>query len=141
MLLITFKKCLMCLLRSGVRSISPILRALFSSDWVSLDASITNIDGKVTYQFTLPEGLKPPSALSGYIQTSVQELGGRAVAATKWISIHPHSHYVGIKRPKSGTVKRNEKVTFNYISIDTEGNTAAGRTLKVTISAIDNSHR
>ena len=113
----------------------------FQHDRMNLDAAITNIDGKVKYQFTLPEDLKPPSALSGYIQTSVQELGGRAVAATKWISIHPYSHYVGIKRPKSGTVKRNEKVTFNYISIDPEGSPATGRTLKVTISAIDNSHR
>ena len=108
----------------------------FEAKWINLDEAVTNIDGKVTYQFTLPEGLKPPSALSGYIQATVQELGGRAVSASKTISIHPYSHYVGIKRPQSGTVKRNEKVKFDYIVLDTAGNIAAGRTLQVTISVL-----
>lgn len=113
----------------------------FEAKWINLDEAVTDIDGKVTYQFTLPESLKPPSALSGYIQATVQELGGRAVSASKRISIHPYSHYVGIKRPQLGTVKRNEKVKFDYIVLDTAGNIAAGRTLQVTISALDDSPR
>ena len=113
----------------------------FSPDRVQLDEMITDIDGKAAYRFTLPEGLKPPSALSCAIQATVQELGGRAVSASQRISIHPYSHYVGIKRPESGTVKRHSEVRFDYIVLDTEGNVAAGRTLKVSISAIDNSHR
>ena len=117
------------------------LKRTFSHDRVKLAETVTDIDGKATYQFTLPEGLKPPSSLSGYIQATVQELGGRAVSTSNNVSIHPYSHYVGIKRPQSGTVKRNEKVEFNYIVIDTEGNTTSGRTLKATISAVSNLDR
>lgn len=113
----------------------------FEAKRINLDEAVTNIDGKATYQFRLPEDLKSPSALSGYIQATVQELGGRAVSASKRISIHPYSHYVGIKRPQSGTVKRNEKVKFAYVVLDTAGNVAPGRTLQVTISTLDNSPR
>lgn len=112
----------------------------FSHQQVQLDTTVTDIDGKVEYQFTLPEDLKPPSALNAYVSTTVQELGGRAVSASKRLTVHPYSHYVGIKRPKQGTVKRNEEVTFNYIVIDPEDNVNAGRTLKVTFSAIERSH-
>ncbi len=112
----------------------------FSHQRVQLDTAVTDIDGKVEYQFTLPEDLKPPSALNANISTTVQELGGRAVSASKRLTVHPYSHYVGIKRTKTGTVKRNEETTFNYIVIDPEGNVDAGRTLKVTISAIERPH-
>ncbi len=113
----------------------------FEHDGVSLDEAITNVDGKATYQITLPEGLKPPSSLNVNIGATVQEPGGRSVTNSKWASVHPYSHYVGLKRPQSGTVKLNEKATFDYISIDPEGNTVPGRTLKATISAISQSRR
>lgn len=113
----------------------------FEHERVTLGEVLTNSKGKATYQISFPEGLKPPSALSGSIQATVQEPGGRAVTNSVRISIHPYSHYVGIKRTQSGTVKRNEKITFDYISIDPEGNTAPGRTLKATISAISHSRR
>ena len=113
----------------------------FSFDRVNLDGIVTNIDGIATYQFTLPEDLKPASSLSGYVMATVQELGGRAVTASKWFSVHPYSHYVGIKRPEAGTVKRNDEVEFNYIALDTKGEPTAGRNLKATISIVSNWHR
>ena len=111
----------------------------FNEKWVELGETRTNIDGKATYQFTLPDDVKPPALLNSVIQTTVQELGGRAVTASQQISIHPYSHYVGIKRPQLATVKRDEKVIFNYIVIDTLGNAAAGRTLKISVSTISGS--
>ena len=108
---------------------------------VKLNETVTNIEGKATYQFTLPEGLKPPITLRGYIQTSVQEPGGRAVTNGKMLTIHPYSHYVGIKQQKPGTVKRHEETKFDYIVIDTDGNLMADRTLQVTISNINYPHR
>lgn len=112
----------------------------FEHEPVRFDDVLTNNDGKAVYQFLLPEGLKPPSSLGVNIGATVREPGGRAVTtSTKWVSVHPYSHYVGLKRPQSGTVKLNEEVTFDYISIDTEGNTVPGRTLKATISAISQS--
>ena len=113
----------------------------FSFDTVNFDQAVTDIDGIATYQFTLPAGLKPPSSLSGYVMATVQELGGRSVTASKWFTVHPYSHYVGINRPEAGTVKRNEEVTFNYIALDTDGEPTAGRTLKATISTVSNWHR
>ena len=111
----------------------------FNEKWIELDETRTNIDGKATYQFTLPDDVKPPSLLNSVIQTTVQELGGRAITASQQISIHPYSHYVGIKCPQLATVKRNEKVIFNYIVIDNLGNAAAGRTLKIIVSTISGS--
>ena len=113
----------------------------FSFDIVNLDQKVTDIEGIATYQFTLPEGFKPPSSLSGYVMATVQELGGRAVSASKWFTVHPYSHYVGIKRLEAGTVKRNEEVVFNYIALDTDGKTTAGRTLKATIFTVSNWYR
>ncbi len=113
----------------------------FSFDTVNFDQAVTDIDGIAIYQFTLPEGLKPSSSLSGYVMATVQELGGRSVTASKGFTVHPYSHYVGIKRPESGTVKRNEEVVFNYIALDVDGEPTAGRTLKATIYTISNWHR
>ncbi len=113
----------------------------FSFDTVNFDAVVTNIDGIATYQFTLPQDLKPASSLSGYAMVTVKELGGRAVTESKWFSVHPYTHYVGIKRPEAGTVKRNKEVVFNYISLDTSGEPTAGRNLKATISIVSNWNR
>ncbi len=108
---------------------------------VNLNETVTDIEGKATYQFTLPEGLKPPTTLHGYIQTTVQEPGGRAVTHGKELTIHPYTHYVGIKQQKPGTVKQHEETKFDYIVVDTDGNPTANRTLQVTISKIDYPHR
>ena len=98
--------------------------------------STTGADGKTTYHFTLPDTLEPPSLLNGVIYATVQESGGRAVTASHQVAIHPYSHYVGIKRLTSGTVKPHEEVVFNYVVVDNGGNAAAGRTLQLTVFAI-----
>lgn len=113
----------------------------FQYKQVDLNETVTDIEGKAVYQFTLPEGLKPPITLRGYIQTTVQEPGGRAVTHGKELTIHPYTHYVGIKQQKPGTVKQHEETKFDYIVIDTDGNPIADRTLQVTISKIDYPHR
>lgn len=109
----------------------------FQHKHVKLNETVTDIEGKATYQFTLPEGLKPPTTLQGYIQTTVQELGGRAVTNGKVLTIHPYTHYVGIKQQEPGTVKQHEETKFDYVVIDTDGKPTANRTLQVTISKID----
>ncbi len=114
----------------------------FDYDSVTLDDTITDHDGNATFQFTMPNRLRRKAGLYiGGINATVQELGGRAVTASDLIFIHPYSHYVGIKRTETGTVKLNEDVTFQYIVIDTDENLADGRPLTVTISAIDNTYR
>ena len=101
-----------------------------------LGNATTGADGKTTYHFTLPDNLEPPSLLNGVIYATVQESGGRAVTASHQVAIHPYSHYVGIKRLTSGTVKPHEEVVFNYVVVDNGGKAEAGRTLQLTVSAI-----
>ena len=113
----------------------------FQHKQVKLNETVTDVEGKATYQFTLPEGLKSPTTLYGYIQTTVQEPGGRAVTHGKELTIHPYTHYVGIKQQKPGTVKQHEETKFDYVVIDTDGNLTADRTLQVTISKINYPHR
>lgn len=108
----------------------------FERQWGELGDATTGVDGKATYQFTLPDNLEPPALLKGVINATVQESGGRAVTASHQVAIHPYSHYVGIKPLSSGTGKPGEKMGFTYIVIDKAGNAAAGRTLQLTVSAI-----
>lgn len=108
----------------------------FERQWIQLGKSVTGIDGKTNYRFTLPNGLTPPSLLNGVVTATVSEVRGRAVTAAQRIVIHPYSHYVGIKRPHTGTVKRDEAVTFNYIVVNKAGEAEAGRSLKLTVFTI-----
>lgn len=116
------------------------IRHSFNNQWVDLENTVTDIHGISTYKFNLPKDIKPPSALNCAIQATVQELGGRAVSASKRILVHPYSHYIGINRPEEGTVKRNEKVEFNYIVLNKDGKIEERRPVKVTFSKVDDSH-
>lgn len=93
----------------------------------------TDVEGKAMYKFLLPATVKAPSLLNGILTASVNETGGRAVSASQSVVIHPYSHYVGIKRLNSTTIKPNQEVTLNYISLDQKGNSVAGRDLQLTV--------
>ena len=102
-----------------------------------LGETLTDTDGKANYQFKVSKTEQSTSRLKGTIRVTAQEIGGRAVTASKTISIHSYSHYVGIQREEmTGTVKPNQEVDFKYIVVDQEGNAAAGRTVEVTLYAM-----
>ena len=97
----------------------------------------TDAEGKVEYQFKVPQSEQSTSRLTGTIRVTAQETGGRVVTTDKTISIHSYSHYVGLQREEmTETVKPNQEVGFNYIVVDQEGAAAAGRTVEATLYAI-----
>ncbi len=107
--------------------------ARFEKQRMNLKETKTNNEGKVIYQVMLPEKVKAPSLLNGIFTASVNEPGGRAVTASQRAIIHPYSHYVGIKRPNDGAINRNQEVTIDYIAVDKNGNSVAGRDLLLTV--------
>ncbi len=105
----------------------------FEQQQIPLAEAKTDAEGKCVYQFTLPNTVKAPSLLSGVLTATVSETGGRAVTASQRMVVHPYSHYVGIKRSRSGTIKPNQDVIFNYIAVDKSGEAVAGRALTLNI--------
>jgi len=88
--------------------------------------------GHYSYTFSIPSDIQPPSSLRGIIAATVSEPGGRAVSAYKSIDIHPYSHYVGIRRKEEGYAKISEDTEIEYIVVDHDGKTIAGRELQVS---------
>ena len=110
----------------------------FHTEGVDIGETLTtDAEGKVEYQFKVPQSEQSTSRLTGTIRVTAQETGGRAVTTDKTISIHSYSHYVGLQREEmTGTVKPNQEVGFNYIVVDQEGAAAAGRTVEVKLYAV-----
>ncbi len=108
----------------------------FESQRIELGETKTDAEGKAYYQFTVPEMLKAPSLLNGILTASVSEIGGRAVTAAHRIVIHPYSHYVGIRRATTGSVKINQPLRFDYIAVDNTMAAASGRPLKLSLHKV-----
>ncbi|MCZ6678163.1 MAG: MG2 domain-containing protein [Candidatus Poribacteria bacterium] len=105
----------------------------FQRQHIDLGESRTDENGKAAYLLTLPIGLKSPSALRGVLVATVSEPGGRAVSAYQRITIHPYSHYIGIRRRTDGYAKINEETTIEYIDLDKAGAPTAERSLELTV--------
>ena len=105
----------------------------FQKQRINLGETQTDEVGQTTYQLTIHTGLKSPSALRGVLVATVSEPGGRAVSAYEGITIHPYSHYPGIRRSSEGHAKINAETQFEYIILDKEGTPVAGRNLELTI--------
>ncbi len=105
----------------------------FQKQRIDLGETQTDENGQTTYQLKIPTGLKSPSALRGVVAATVSEPGGRAVSAYQRITIHPYSHYAGIRRVSEGHVKINAETRFEYIALDKEGIPAPGRVLELTL--------
>lgn len=103
---------------------------------ITLGDSKTDAEGMAQYNFKLPERVKSPSQLSGLLTASVSEPGGRAVSASYRVTIHPYSHYVGIRQSSTREVKPNENVKIEYISLDKTGSIASERALKLTVHKV-----
>ena len=105
----------------------------FQKQRIDLGETRTDENGQTSYQLKIPTGLKSPSALRGVVVATVSEPGGRAVSAYQRITIHPYTHYPGIRRVLDGHVKINAETRFEYITLDKAGIPAPGRDLELTI--------
>ena len=104
----------------------------FKKRHINLGESRTDEFGKTAYQLSIPSELKPQSALKGVFVATVSEPGGRAVSAYRGVTIHPYTHYVGIRRSPEGYAKLNEEMIIEYISVGEDGIPTPGRNLKLT---------
>ena len=105
----------------------------FESQRIELGEAKTDAEGKARYQFTVPATLKAPSLLNGILTATVSEVGGRAVTASHRVVIHPYSHYVGVRRATTGTVKINQPVRFDYVAVDDTMSVTPDRALKLSL--------
>ena len=108
----------------------------FESQRIELGEAKTDTAGKALYQFTVPATLKAPSLLNGILTATVSEIGGRAVTTSHRVVIHPYSHYVGIRRATTGSVKINQPLRFDYVAVDDAMATAPGRALKLSLHKV-----
>ncbi len=105
----------------------------FQKQRIELGESRTDENGKATYLLKIPTELKSPSSARGILVATVSEPGGRAVSTYKRITIHPYSHYVGIRRAGEGYAKRGEETNIEYIALDQAGKITAERELALTV--------
>jgi uncharacterized protein YfaS (alpha-2-macroglobulin family) len=74
--------------------------------------------GRKQYSIAIPEKLAVPSSLDAVITSRVQEQGGRGVAATTRMAVHPYPYYVGVRElPREGEGPRR----FEWVSISPDG--------------------
>ncbi len=111
-------------------------RSNFEKQRIALGETKTDASGKVHYQFTIPETLKAPSLLNGILTATVSETGGRAVTASHRVVIHPYSHYIGLRQTKTGDVKINQPLRFDYIAVNNVMEAAPGRSLKLSLHKV-----
>lgn len=97
----------------------------------NLGDEVLDDNGTYSYRYTIPGDLKAPSSLRGIISATVLEPGGRGVSAYKGVMIHPYSNYVGLKKAREGYAEPHKPTEINFIAVDSEGNSAAGRDIEV----------
>lgn len=92
-------------------------------DGVELKLGEGNLDdlGKKTYQAHIPEDLRPPSALSGLVEASVYEMGGRAVTKHRQLSIHPYPLYIGLRRAEEGYAEKDKPTRIELVVVTPDG--------------------
>ncbi len=112
-------------------------RRAFEQQRIELGEATTDASGKANYQWNLPDTLKAPSLIHGVIKATVREIGGRAVTSTRRVVIHPYSHYVGIRRVNTGSVKPEKPLDFEVVAVDATGSIVAGRTLVLTFHKVN----
>jgi alpha-2-macroglobulin len=84
---------------------------------LSVESGTLDEHGRKQYTIAVPEKLAVPSSLSAVITSRVQEQGGRGVAATTRVPVHPYAYYVGVRElPREGDLRR-----FEWIALSPDG--------------------
>jgi uncharacterized protein YfaS (alpha-2-macroglobulin family) len=92
-------------------------------DRVEKDLGQDQLDdqGKKTYQVQIPEDIRPPASLSGLLQASVYELGGRAVTKYAEVTIHAYPFYIGMRRSQKGYADIDKPVQIDFVVVQPDG--------------------
>ncbi len=84
-----------------------------------LGSSRLDSSGRFVFKIKVPDGLKPPGAVSADFQATVKEVGGRGVTATASAVCDPYPFYVGLnmqKKPESGS-----EIIFRCAAVSPDG--------------------
>ncbi|MBD3167625.1 hypothetical protein GF324_13580, partial [bacterium] len=95
-----------------------------SFDRVTETLGETELDdeGRASFTWMVPDHLRPSSTLRAHLQTVVYEKGGRTVAAHQTVTIHPYSHYIGLRRQnEQGYATPGNKETFDLVLVTPDG--------------------
>ena len=106
-------------------------RRKFTNIKTDLAASELDKDGNHVYNYTIPDNLKPPSALRMLLSATVLESGGRGVSAYKGLIIYPYLNYVGIKSNLKGYARAGEDVSYSIINVDNSGNVVPDDSMQI----------
>ena len=89
----------------------------FDAVEVFRERGVTDEAGKLAFAATLPPGSSVPSSLEAVITARIQEDGGRGVAATQRVRVHPYPYYLGLKRVGEGYATPDTEVALQYVAV------------------------
>jgi uncharacterized protein YfaS (alpha-2-macroglobulin family) len=98
----------------------------------ALGEDLLDAQGTKRYQFQIPDNIRPPSALSGLIEVSVYELGGRAVTEHQGFDVHPYPHYIGLRRAEEGYADKDRETRIDFVVVEPSGEKAGPRDLTLS---------
>ncbi|UCB52163.1 MAG: alpha-2-macroglobulin family protein [Candidatus Zixiibacteriota bacterium] len=98
----------------------------------ALGEGLLDAQGTKRYQFQIPDNIKPPSALSGLIEVSVYELGGRAVTEHEGFVVHPYPHYIGMRRAEEGYADKDKETSIDFVVVKPDGEKVGPRDLELS---------
>lgn len=101
----------------------------FKAQNIFTSSEVLNEDGKKTFSFTIPDKIKSSSTLEAGISARVSETGGRGVTAVKSIPIKVSGYHTGIKELQKQGYEPDSPVTFEYVTLNSEGHEAKAEEL------------
>ncbi|WP_243312266.1 alpha-2-macroglobulin family protein [Fundidesulfovibrio agrisoli] len=96
----------------------------FETQVINLEPGNLDEQGRLGFKAAIPEGLKPPAALSAVITARVSEAGGRGVAARLKMPVDAYSVYPGLKKLGESGLTPGQAHAFDYVVVDGLGKPA-----------------
>lgn len=108
----------------------------FSAHTMTEDGGKLDSEGKGGVDFEIPATLRPPAALTGIVQATVHESGGRAVSSFTTFPVHAYSFYIGLRREEEGYAEIGRPQTFQFVALKPDGSPAETGTLTARFSRL-----
>lgn len=81
-------------------------------------------------------GVNPPTPMSVTASATVTDVNRQAWAASTALLVHPATHYVGLRTPRS-FVDKGQPIELEAIDVDLDGKAVVGRPIEVTAVRLD----
>ena len=93
----------------------------FSPMQINLPDTRLDDGGNHRYEYSIPRGLTPPSALKMILSATIQEDGGRSVSDYRAVALNPYPVYLGLRQNFAGFIKPGDPASFSVIAVDQSG--------------------